>query len=151
MRLGVDMDMKSEEPSIAEVVESYRTSVYSKNIDAFVALYRDDVTVFDMWGRWSYDGAEAWRAMVVDWFGSLGDDRVEVKFEDVRTTVAGDLSILHAFITITGLSAEGQEMRSMSNRLTWALQREADGLWKILHEHTSAPADFETGKVTLRK
>lgn len=143
------MEMTSDEASIAKVVESYRTSVYEKDVDAFVALYRENVIVFDMWGLWSYDGADAWRAMAMEWFSSLGDDRVEVGFEDVRTIVTGDFSVLHTFITITGLSAEGEKMRSMSNRLTWALQRGGDGLWKIFHEHTSAPADFETGKVTL--
>ena len=143
------MKIASDESSIAEIVESYRKSVRSKSVDAFVGLYRDDAIVFDMWGRWSYDGSDAWRAMAVDWFGSLGDDRVDVKFEDVRTVLAGELCVLYAFISITGLSAEGEELRSMNNRLTWALQKGADGVWKIFHEHTSAPADFETGKVTL--
>jgi ketosteroid isomerase-like protein len=38
----------------------------------------------------------------------------------------------------------------MENRLTWALERRG-GEWKIVHEHTSAPADFETAKVRLRR
>ncbi len=38
----------------------------------------------------------------------------------------------------------------MNNRLTWALHRTPDG-WKIVHEHTSAPAAFETGKVELHR
>jgi uncharacterized protein (TIGR02246 family) len=143
------MEMTSDDTSIDEVVESYRTSVYEKNVDAFVALYREDVIVFDMWGLWSYEGADAWRAMAVEWFGSLSDDRVEVRFEDVRTHITGEVCVLHAFITVTGLSAEGEKMRSMNNRLTWALQKGSDGKWQIFHEHTSAPADFETGKVTL--
>jgi uncharacterized protein (TIGR02246 family) len=145
------MEMTSDESSIAEIIQSYRASVYSKDVDAFIALYRDDVRVFDMWGRWSYDDADTWRKMAVDWFGSLGDDRVEVKFDDVRTIVQGDLCVLHAFITVSGLSAEGNELRSMSNRLTWALQREHGAGWKVAHEHTSAPAGFETGQVIMQR
>ena len=61
------MEMTSDEASIAKVVESYRTSVYEKDVDTFVALYRENVIVFDMWGLWSYDGADAWRAMAMEW------------------------------------------------------------------------------------
>jgi ketosteroid isomerase-like protein len=38
----------------------------------------------------------------------------------------------------------------MNNRLTWVLRKDADGTWKIVHEHTSAPAGDE-GKVQLRR
>jgi ketosteroid isomerase-like protein len=38
----------------------------------------------------------------------------------------------------------------MNNRLTWVLRKEADGSWKIAHEHTSAPAGDE-GKVQLQR
>ena len=48
------------------------------------------------------------------------------------------------------LSAEGRELRAMHNRLTWALKQE-NGAWKIVHEHISAPVDFKTSKVILRR
>ena len=48
-----------------------------------------------------------------------------------------------------GLDADGNEERSMNNRLTWALRKDGDG-WKIVHEHTSAPAG-EGGKVSLKR
>jgi ketosteroid isomerase-like protein len=38
----------------------------------------------------------------------------------------------------------------VDNRLTWALKQE-DGGWKIVHEHTSEPADFEPSKVKLQR
>ena len=38
----------------------------------------------------------------------------------------------------------------MQNRLTWVLKQK-DGAWKIVHEHTSAPVDFETAKVILQR
>jgi len=51
--------------------------------------------------------------------------------------------------TFRGLTAEGEELRSMNNRLTWILRRDGHA-WKITHEHTSAPAGDE-GKVGLRR
>ncbi len=137
--------------AIEQVLGGYAAAVRAKDVDSFVALYANDVRVFDMWGRWSYDGAAAWREMAVEWFGSLGSEQVAVEFEDVQTVVGGEVAVVHAFVTFKGLSAEGTELRTMNNRLTWALRKTADGGWKVAHEHTSAPAGFDSGKVELQR
>lgn len=142
--------MNEGEQPITQVVEAYKAAVFAKDVDAFVGLYDQDVCVFEMWGVWSYTGIAAWREMVADWFGSLGSERVVVAMNDVQIILAPDLAVAHAFVTYTGQSAEGKELRAMQNRLTWALKRQG-GMWKIAHEHTSAPIDFETAKVLLRR
>jgi uncharacterized protein (TIGR02246 family) len=143
--------MEAVDQSIKPVVDGYAAAVRDKDVDAFVALYDPDVQVFDMWGAWAYRGADAWRAMATEWFGSLGTDQVAVEMDDVETVASGDVAVVHAFVTYKGLSAEGRELRAMTNRLSWALRRQPGGEWKIVHEHSSAPADFETGKVVLRR
>jgi len=135
---------------VAALLESYRDAVYAKDVEAFVAIFADDVRVFDMWGTWSHDGIDSWREMAVGWFGSLGDELVRVEFDDVRTTVGDDTAVLSAFVTFAGLSADGAELRSMNNRLTWGL-RKTGGAWKVVHEHTSAPVEMATGKVDLER
>jgi uncharacterized protein (TIGR02246 family) len=133
-----------------EILEAYAAAVRAKDVDAFLALYADDVRTFDLWTEWSYDGKEALRATVGEWFGSLGTDLVAVEWDDVRTQAGDGVVGLSAFLTYKGLSAEGEELRSMNNRLTWILRKDGDGAWKIAHEHTSAPAGDE-GKVQLRR
>jgi uncharacterized protein (TIGR02246 family) len=135
---------------VAALLESYRDAVYAKDVEAFVAIFADDVRVFDMWGAWSHDGIDSWREMAVGWFGSLGDELVRVEFDDVQTTVGDDTAVLSAFVTFAGLSADGAELRSMNNRLTWGL-RKTGGTWKVVHEHTSAPVEMATGKVDLER
>jgi uncharacterized protein (TIGR02246 family) len=137
--------------SVEQVLEGYAAAVRAKDVDSFVALYANDVRVFDMWGRWSYDGGEEWRAMATDWFGSLGSEQVAVEFDDVESVVGDDVAVAHAFVTYQGLSAEGAVLRAMNNRLTWGLRKTADGGWAIVHEHSSAPTDLETGKVELQR
>lgn len=107
--------------------------------------------VFDLWGGWSYDGIEAWRAMATEWFGSIGTEEVAVEFEDVQSIVGDRVAVASAFVTFKGLAADGTELRSMHNRLTWALAATAEGKWNVVHEHTSAPADFDTRKVELQR
>jgi ketosteroid isomerase-like protein len=107
---------------ISQVLTAYQAAVHAKDIDAFVALYDADVRIFDMWGQWSLNGIDA----------------------------GHDVAAAHAFLTFTGLSAEGKELRSMTNRLTMVLRRTGDG-WKIVHEHTSAPIDHGSLKAILRR
>lgn len=135
--------------SMEEMLDAYAAAVRAKDVDAFLDLYADDVRTFDLWGVWSYDGKEALRGMVTEWFGSLPDDEVvAVRFDDVRTETATDVAAVSVFTTFAAESADGTELRSMNNRLTWVLRKDAGGAWKIVHEHTSAPADDE-GKVSL--
>lgn len=132
------------------MLEAYAAAVRAADVEAFLGLYEDGVRTFDLWSEWSYDGRPALRGMVEEWFGSLGTDTVEVEFDEVRTQGGNDVGALSAFLTFRGLSEEGEELRSMNNRLTWVLRKDGDGAWKIAHEHTSAPAG-EGGKVQLRR
>ena len=134
---------------VGALLEEYRDAVHAKDVDRFVAIFADDVRVYDMWGTWSHDGIDSWREMAEVWFDSLGDERVRVEFDDVQTTVGDDVAVVSAFVTFAGISADGEELRSMNNRLTWGL-RKTDGTWKVVHEHTSAPAG-EEGKVQLSR
>jgi len=136
---------------IEELLDAYASAVREKDVDRFVGLYADEVRVFDMWGRWSYDGEDAWRQMATEWFGSLGSDQVAVEFADVQTNVGDEVAVASAFVTYKGLSADGEQRRAMSNRMTWALRKTPDGTWTVVHEHSSAPVDFDTGKVQLQR
>ncbi len=133
-----------------EILEAYAAAVHAKDVEAFLALYADDVRTFDLWSVWSYDGRDALRAMVEEWFGSPDTaPQIGVEFDDVRTEVGHDVAAVSAFTTFRGIDADDNELRSMNNRLTWILRRDGD-TWKIVHEHTSAPAGAE-GKVSLQR
>ncbi len=82
-----------------QVFEAYGGAVHAKDVDAFLAIYDEDVHVVDSWVQWESIGAEARRGMVTEWFGGLGDERVEVQFNDVHTVVAGDVAFAHAAVT----------------------------------------------------
>lgn len=142
--------MQNTDPHVTDVLHAYAAAVLAKDVDAFMTLYADEVSIFDMWGEWSYDSAVAWRAVVTDWFGSLGDDRVVVSFKDVQTIVTPELAVAYAFVTYQAESPAGIFLRALTNRMTLSL-RPQQGAWKIVHEHTSAPADFNTSKVILQR
>jgi len=135
---------------IQPILDAYKSSVFSKDVAAFVSLCHQDVHIFDMWDQWSYRGIDAWRDMVTEWFGSLGTEKVVVDFDEVETVEAPGMVAVHALVAYKAISAEGKELRCMVNRLTWVLKQEG-GAWKIVHAHTSAPIDGSTTKAIFRR
>lgn len=132
------------------VLEAYRAAVYDRNADAFLALYHPDARVYDTWGVWVYEGTAARQSAIADWFSGLGDERVEVSFDSVQVTEESHLAVLTATGRYTAMASDGQALRSMENRFTWALQRDGGG-WFILHEHTSTPIGFNDLKGILQR
>jgi ketosteroid isomerase-like protein len=134
----------------ASLFDIYKQAIFQKDLEAFVSIFDEKVRVFDMWQRWTYDGLPAWREMAAGWFTSLDTNRDVVSFEDIQIEETGDLAFANALVRFTAVSAEGKELRYLENRLTW-VARKKGGVWKIIHEHTSGPIDFESMKVILRR
>ncbi|MEZ4651034.1 MAG: nuclear transport factor 2 family protein [Candidatus Eisenbacteria bacterium] len=142
--------MVSSERSVSDLFHLYASAVRSRDVDALMSLYHGTVRVFDAWGVWSYEGAPAWRKMVEQWFESLGQETVAVRFDDSQVVSGEELASATAIVTFAAMSPEGVQLRAMQNRLTWLLARE-NGAWKIVHEHTSAPIGFEDMRAILER
>ncbi|MBK7062370.1 MAG: nuclear transport factor 2 family protein [Rubrivivax sp.] len=142
--------MSDIERDISRLLATYESAVFKKDVETFMHLYDTDVRVFDAWGVWSYEGADAWQRAVEGWFTSLGAERVKVTFDEVRTSVGKDMASVSAVVTYAGQSAKGQQVRAMQNRITWVL-RVIGHVPRIVHEHTSAPIGFEDLKAILSR
>ncbi|MCA9756905.1 MAG: nuclear transport factor 2 family protein [Candidatus Eisenbacteria bacterium] len=142
--------MVSSERSVSDLFHLYASAVRNRDADALMSLYHGTVRVFDAWGVWSYEGGPAWRKVVEQWFESLGDETLVVRFDDSQVVSGEELASATAIVTYAAMTAEGAPLRSMQNRLTWLLARE-NGAWKIVHEHTSAPIGFDDMKAILER
>jgi ketosteroid isomerase-like protein len=140
--------MPDIESLIDRVLEGYKSAVYAKDAATFMRLYDPKVRVFDTWGVWSYEGSAAWQMAVEAWLTSLGTERVKVTFDKVQVSGTADLVLVSAIVTYAGVSADGQQLRSMQNRLSWVLKTSGHVL-RIVHEHTSAPVGFDDAKAIL--
>ncbi len=67
----------------------------------------------------------------------------------IESVVTGELAVGHSIFTYTALSADGEELRSLDNRITIVLKQTGES-WKVIHEHTSAPIDHESLKANLK-
>lgn len=114
--------MNDIDQTIGRLAGIYESAVYSKDVESFMAMYLSDVRISDLWDVWSYDGAAAWRRSVEAWFGSLGSERVIVEVAIVRTHATRELAVVEGSFTYRAVSAAGEALRSMRNRLTWVLK-----------------------------
>ena len=142
--------MSDTEKSIKRVLESYKSAVFAKDVEAFMRLYDPNVRVFDAWGIWSYEGSAVWQRAVEGWFTSLGAEKVKITFDEVQTSEGREFATVSAIVTYAAISAQGEELRQMQNRLTWVLRTTAHVL-RIVHEHTSAPIGFDDSKAILQR
>ena len=140
--------MSDAEKEVQRVIGSYKAAVFARDVEAFMRLYHPTVRVFDAWGVWTYEGATAWRIAVEGWFASLGSEKVKVAFSELQTTAEHTVTVVTAIVTYAAESAQGEPLRSMQNRITWVL-RESGHVFRIAHEHTSAPIGFEDSKAIL--
>lgn len=142
--------MQELDSAVAKLQASYASAALRRDADSFVRLYDPAVRVFDAWGVWEYQGAELWRRSVEGWFTSLGTERVKVTFSETESHGSLALAITTAIVTYSGVSAQGEELRSLQNRITWGL-RTTGHVLRIVHEHTSAPIGFEDMKAILQR
>ena len=142
--------MNDLDRQVQRALDTYRSAVLAKNAETFMHLYDPDVRVFDTWGVWSYEGAAAWRIAVEGWFSSLGRETVRVSFEGVKIVGDMDFASVSAFVRYAAVSPEGEETKSMHNRISWAMRSRGHVL-RIVHEHTSTPIGFEDTRAMFQR
>ena len=72
--------------------------------------------------------------------GDRGKVVQQVPCRDLNIIPGDDVSAAHATVTYRARSDTGEILRSIQNRLTWIAKR-TDGVWKIVHQHTSVPIE----------
>lgn len=142
--------MADLDTSLTQILERYKAAVLARDVEALLRLYDPKVRVFDAWGVWVYEGADAWRTAIEGWFMSVADEKVRVTFDDVQMLGSPDFATVSAIATYAATSMSDAPLRSMQNRLSWTLKTSGHVL-RIVHEHTSAPIGFEDQKAILQR
>lgn len=125
---------------VKHVFDRYVAAVKASDLNALMALYTDDVHIFDMMEPFERHGIEAWREMAGAWLGEKGATQ-DCLIEDLNVIESGDIAVARAAVRYGVTMADGTH-HTMWNRGTWTLQR-IDSDWKIIHEHTSVPLGSE--------
>ena len=133
---------------VHDILETYKNAVQEKDEEKLLSLYASDIHIYDCWGSWESKGIQSWKANVSEWFNGLrkNDVRLEVAFTDVVIETVSTLAFVHCAVSYTGYQQQtAVKLQQTINRFTYGLRKTQDS-WEIVHEHSSLPIDFETGK-----
>jgi len=134
-----------------QVLQTYKNAVEQKDLKAYIGLYHNQISIFDMWGpQWTVEDSLVWQHSTEEWFGSLGEEKVRVESEEVQVRVTAQMSFLTAILKYSAVSPDQKILRYLYNRLTWVLEP-FDGSLKITHQHTSAPIDHASLLASLKR
>ena len=127
---------------IEDFFKIYQRSAWDKDASAMINLYDEHASIFDMWDQGYISNSSEWNKIIIDWLGSLGEEKVKVEFEMVKIHQSGDVGFASALIQFQAISSEGAVLRSMKNRISLGFSKLEDG-WKVIHQHTSTPVSSE--------
>jgi uncharacterized protein (TIGR02246 family) len=134
------------EALIRQRVDDWTKAIRAKDIDGVMSFYAPNIVSFDIVPPLRYTGSEnkrrAWQEAFAVYAGPIA---YEVRDLDVMTH--GELAYVHSLNHISGTTARGQ-VTDLWLRWT-ACFRQIDGVWLVVHDHASVPADLERGRAIL--
>ena len=131
------------EDMIRRRVEAWAAALRNQDLEAILSFYAPDIVSFDIVASLRYAGAEkkrrAWQEALAGYDGPIGYD-----VHELDITAQGDLAFAHSLNRVSGTLASG---KASTLWLRWTgCFRQIDGVWLIVHDHASVPADLESGR-----
>lgn len=149
--LAMVVDNNQKEQAVAEApirqrVEDYAKAVRAKDIDRVMSLYAPNIVSFDINPPLRYAGTDNKRRAWQEFFATYTGP-VAYEVHDLNVTTDGELAFVHSLNHVKGTLASGH-IADLWVRWT-ACFRQIDGVWLVVHDHASVPADLKQGKAVL--
>jgi ketosteroid isomerase-like protein len=113
-------------------------AIMAKDIDALMSLYAPDIVSFDVGPPLRYAGADRKRRAWEEFFAAFSSITYEA--HETSVTTSGDLALVHSVNHVRGTLASGHPSDTW---VRWtACFRNIDGVWLVVHDHVSVPADL---------
>jgi ketosteroid isomerase-like protein len=134
------------EALIRQRIEDYVKSIRAKDVDGVTSLFAPNLVSFDILPPLRYFGAggkrRAWQEAFAAYAGPIA-----YELRDLNVTTHGELAFVHSVNHLKGTLASGH---TTDLWLRWtACFRRIDGVWVVVHDHVSVPADLEHGQAVL--
>jgi ketosteroid isomerase-like protein len=134
------------EANIRQRIEGWAKALRSKDIDGAMSLYAPDIVSYDVDPPLRFAGTDnkrrAWQAFFAVHTGPLS-----YEVQELNVTAQGDLAFVRSLNHVKGMLASGH-MSDLWVRWTGCFQR-IDGVWLVVHEHVSVPADLARGQAVV--
>jgi ketosteroid isomerase-like protein len=131
--------------AIQQRVADYVKAIREKDINSVMSFFASSLVSFDLAPPLSYSGADGKRREWQKAFAAFRSINYEVR--DLNVTADGGLAIVRGLNHFTGTPPNGP-VTDVWVRWT-ACFRRIDGVWLIVHDHVSVPADLQRGQAAL--
>jgi ketosteroid isomerase-like protein len=143
--------VKLKEKAMAEALirqrlEDLAKALNAKDIDGVMSLFAPNLVSFDIVPPLRYVGAENKRRAWQEAFAAFPGP-IEYEVHELSVTTHGELAFVHSLNHLKATLSSGQ-ITEMWLRWTACLRR-IDGVWLVVHDHVSVPADLEHGRAVL--
>ncbi|HEY4125160.1 MAG TPA: nuclear transport factor 2 family protein [Rhizomicrobium sp.] len=130
-------DTFRDEAQIRSILNEAEKALYSKDADAIVAHYADDIVIANLAPPLCRQGAAARDTAGIEqwldtWKGPIGWEA-----RDLHIEIGGDIAFAHGLNRMSGTKRDGGTP-VLWTRSTYCFRRE-NGEWKIVHNHNSVP------------
>ena len=143
---GMAKERAVAETQVRQRVEEYAKAIGARDLERVMSLYAPGIVSFDLNPPLRYAGTDkkrhAWQEFFATYTGS-----VTYEIHDLDVTASGDLAFVHSLNHVHGTLANGH-VTDLWVRWT-ACFRRIDGVWLVVHDHVSVPADLAHGKALL--
>jgi uncharacterized protein (TIGR02246 family) len=128
------------EAEIRNLLERWQAAFRAKDIDGVMAVYVPgaELTAFDVVPPLQTSGVTSYRKNYEEY-----DGPIDVELRNLRIIAGSDTAFLHCLDRMSG-TLHGGQRSDLWLRVTCGL-RKIDGQWRIVHDHISVPANFESG------
>jgi ketosteroid isomerase-like protein len=131
------------EDELRRQLQDLARALSARDIDGAMSLYAPGVVSFDINPPLQYAGADNKREAWLEAFAAYTRG-FSYEIRDPSVTTQGELAFVHSLNHVTGTLANG---RTTDMWVRWtACFRRVDGVWLIVHDHVSVPADLAQGK-----
>ena len=131
---------------VRQRVEDWVRALNAKDIDGVMSLYAPSIVSFDIVPPLRYEGNDnkrrAWQEAFAAYVGVLA-----YEICDLNVTMHGELAFASSLNHVSGTLTNGN-LSDMWLRWT-ACFRRIDGIWLVVHDHASVPADIKCGQALL--
>jgi ketosteroid isomerase-like protein len=140
-----------EPDAVAEVlirqrVADWASAVRAKDIDGVMSFYAPSIVSFDLDPPLRYAGADAKRRAWQEFF-AVHTGPIAYEVRELTVATHGELAFVHSLNHVSGRLASG---RTSDMWVRWtACFRRIDGVWLVVHDHVSVPADLHHGRAVL--
>jgi ketosteroid isomerase-like protein len=133
------------EALIRQRVDDYAKAISAKDIDRVMSFFAPELVSFDLEPPLRYIGADNKRRRWEEGFAAYVSIAYEVR--ELNVTLRDDLALVHGLNHFRGTLAGGHVTDAW---VRWtACWRRIDGVWLIVHDHVSVPADLKHGQAAL--